>query len=311
MRSALVINPSKGGWEKALEAVTDAAASAGWPAPAVHLTTVAEPGHAQASAAVADGAQVVLAAGGDGTVRTVAHALAGTGVELGIVPIGTANLLAHNLELPGAVPAAAEVAVQGIARPLDLGLARVDDEVRDHPFVVLAGIGHDAATVAATRPGLKDRIGWPAYLAPAARSALRRPVPMTVRHDDGPEQHVLAWSVLAANCTRVRAGVAIAPGGLVDDGLFDVVEVRVRWPGQWVGVAARGFGWRREVTGLRTRPSRELSVTSSQPVHVQLDGDVLGPATRLDVRCLRHALAVRTGRPEGRAATSATPTDPD
>ncbi|WP_338749601.1 diacylglycerol/lipid kinase family protein [Janibacter alittae] len=293
MRSALVVNPSKGGWERALEAVSERALSAGWPAPTVHLTTRAETGRAQAMSAVRAGAQVVIAAGGDGTVRSVAQALAGTGTELGVVPIGTANLLAHNLDLPETVAAAAQVAVTGSARPVDLGLARIDDEVEDHPFVVLAGMGHDAATVAATRPGLKERIGWPAYLAPAAVSAMRRPVPMRVRHDDEPEREVLAWSILAANCTRVRAGVLV-PGGLVDDGLLDVLEVIVRRPVQWVGVAAKGaLGWRRNVSGLRTRPSTELTVTSATPLHIQLDGDVIGPARRMQVRCIRHALSVR------------------
>ena len=302
MRTALVVNPAKGGWERALEAVTAAAHAEGWPAPAVHLTTRDETGHTQAASAVADGTELVVAAGGDGTVREVAHALAGTGVDLGVVPIGTANLLAHNLDLPAEVTAAAEIALHGRARPLDLGLARLDDEVRDHPFVVLAGMGHDAATVAATRPRLKERIGWPAYLAPAAVAALRRPVPMTVRHDDEPEREVLAWSVLAANCTRVRGGVALTPGGLVDDGLLDVLEVIVRWPVQWVGVAAKGtLGWQRDVSGLRTRASRSLTVTSRTPLHVQLDGDVLGPARRLSAHVEEHALSVRA--PTGAAST--------
>ena len=99
-------------------------------------------------AAIAAGAELVVVAGGDGTVREVAHGLARTGVELGIVPVGTANLLAHNLGLPRTVPAAVQVAVAGRPRPVDLGLARVDDS-GDLPFVVLAGMGHDAATVAA------------------------------------------------------------------------------------------------------------------------------------------------------------------
>ena len=220
--------------------------------------------------------------------------LARTGVELGIVPVGTANLLAHNLGLPRNVPAAVQVAVAGRPRPVDLGLARVDDS-GDLPFVVLAGMGHDAATVAATNPTLKDRIGWPAYVAPAAVSALRRPVPVTVRHDRGDPEHLRVWSVLAANCTRVRAGVHIAPGGLVDDGLFDVLEVTVRRPGQWLGVAAKGvFRLPGDVPGLATRASREVEVVSEAPLHVQLDGDVLGPARRLTVRCEEHALLVRT-----------------
>lgn len=298
MRSALVINPSKGGWVRALEAVTDAVAEAGWPEPAVHLTTTEETGRAQAREAVDAGAEVVIAAGGDGTVRSVAHGLAGTRAELGVVPTGAANLLAHNLDLPEDHRRAAAIAVTGAGRPVDLGLARIDDEVEDLPFVVLAGMGHDAATVAATRPGLKERIGWPAYLAPAARSALRRPVPMTVRHDDEPEREILAWSVLAANCSRVRAGVAIAPGGLIDDGQLDVLEVTVRRPDQWIGVAAKGtLGWGRDVAGLQTRASTEMTVTSPRPLHVQLDGDVVGPAGVLRVRCVHHALTVRVAAP--------------
>lgn len=294
MRSAFVVNPAKGGWERALDAVTAATGAAGWPDPAVHLTTREETGRAQAEAAVADGAELVVAAGGDGTVRAVAHGVAGTSARLGIVPIGTANLLAHNLRLPRRADAAADVAVTGRTRSIDLGLARLDDEARDLPFVVLAGMGHDAATVAATRPGLKERIGWPAYITPAALSALRRPVAMTVRHDGEPEREVLAWSVLAANCSRARAGVAIAPGGLLDDGLLDVLEVTVRRPGQWFGVAAKGtLRWQRDVAGLRTRASTEVVVTSERPLHVQLDGDVLGPAGRMHVRCEHHALAVR------------------
>lgn len=296
MRLALVLNPAKGGWERVLDGVTSAAAQAGWSTPAVHLTTRGETGRSQALAAVEGGAELVVVGGGDGTVRAVAHGVAGSGVEVGIVPIGTANLLAHNLGLPRTVDAAVRVALTGPARPVDLGLARVDDS-GDLPFVVLAGIGHDAATVAATRPALKDRIGWPAYLAPAAVSALRRPVPLTVRHDDGEPEHVRAWSVLAANCGRVRAGVHIAPGGLVDDGLLDVLEVTVRRPTHWLGVAAKGvFRLEGDVAGLVTRASRELEVVSDEPLHVQLDGDVLGPATRLRVRCQRHALLVRTGR---------------
>lgn len=298
MRTALVINPSKGGWERALEAVTDATAEAGWPEPAVQLTTRAETGRAQARTAVAEGAELVIAAGGDGTVRSVAHGVAGTHAELGVVPNGAANLLAHNLGLPEDHRRAAAIALTGTGRAVDLGLARLDDEAEDLPFVVLAGMGHDAATVAATRPRLKDRIGWPAYLAPAARSALRRPVPMTVRHDDEPEREILAWSVLAANCSRVRAGVAIAPGGLIDDGQLDVLEVTVRRPDQWIGVAAKGtLGWERDVAGLQTRASTEMTVTSAQPLHVQLDGDVAGPARRMRVRCVHHALTVRTASP--------------
>ena len=295
MRTAIVANPTRAGWERALDGLADAAQEAGWPEPEVALTSREETGRSQARAAADAGAELVLAAGGDGTTRAVAQGLAGSGAELGIVPIGTANLLAHNLGLPTDVPGALRTALEGTPRALDLGLARIDEEEDEQPFVVLAGMGHDAATVAATRPELKDRLGWPAYLTPAARHALRRPVPVTVRHDDGDPREMLAWSILAANCSRVRAGVTLAPGGELDDGLFDVLEVTVRRPDQWLAVAAKGvLGHRRDVAGLRTRPAATLEITAEDPLLVQLDGDTFGPVTRLRLRCEPQALSVRT-----------------
>src|SRR5699024_11121257 len=110
-----------------------------------------------------------------------------------------------------------------------------------------------------------------AYLTPAARHALRRPVPVTVRHDGDDPREMLAWSILAANCSRVRAGVTLAPGGALDDGLFDVLEVIVRRPDQWLAVAAKGvLGHRRDVAGLRTRPAATLEITAEDPLLVQL-----------------------------------------
>ncbi len=295
MRTALVANPARAGWERALDGLADAAEAAGWPEPIVRLTSRAETGRSQAEEAVAAGAEVVLVAGGDGTTRSVAHGLRGSQAQLGIVPTGTANLLAHNLGLPTDIPGALEVALHGTPRVLDLGLARIDDDETDLPFVVLAGMGHDAATVAAVRPELKDRLGWPAYLTPAARHALRRPVPVTVRHDEEEPREMLVWSLLAANCARVRAGVTLAPGGALDDGLFDVLEVTVRRPDQWLAVAAKGvLGFGRDVAGLRTRPAAGLEVTAADPLLVQLDGDAYGPASRLRLRCEPHALSVRT-----------------
>lgn len=213
---------------------------------------------------------------------------------MGVVPLGTANLFAHNLGVPTRNPAAAvRVALDGSPRPVDLGLARLGDDETEHPFLVLVGIGHDAATVAATRDDLKHRIGWPAYVLPAARHSLYRPVPVELTLDDAPPRTVRAWSVLAANCGRVRAGVRIAAGAEIDDGLLDVMEVTVSRPDQWVPIAAKGvLGWRRDVPGLRTSPARSLEVVAPRPLHVQLDGDILGEVTRVRAHVVHRAIHV-------------------
>lgn len=296
-RVAVVVNPSKTRAKGVADRVAQGCAERGWPEPEVLETAVDSTGRDQAAAAARAGAELVLACGGDGTVRAVAHGLAGTGAAMALVPVGTANLLAHNLGLATRdTGRAVDTALDGRRRPLDLGLARLGEDGSEHPFVVLAGIGHDAATVADTRDDLKHRIGWPAYVTPAARHALRRPVPVRVRLDDGPAREVVAWSVLAASCGRVRAGVQIAPGALLDDGLLDVLEVTVARPVGWLPVAAKGvLGLRRDVPGLRTRRAAELEVTADQPLHVQLDGDIMGRVDRLRVRVERRAVDVVEG----------------
>ena len=304
MRLGLVVNPSKRRWRETVALVGSACAQRGWPTPEVLETTVAETGASQAAALAKGGAARVLVAGGDGTVRAVAHGLAlrgssvapqGTGgVAMGVVPLGTANLFAHNLGISTRNPGTAvRLALDGTPRPVDLGLAQLGDDATEHPFLVLAGLGHDAATVAATRDDLKHRIGWPAYVLPAARHALYRPVPVELTLDDAPPRTVRAWSVLAANCGRVRAGVRIAAGAEVDDGLLDVMEVTVSRPDQWLLIAAKGvFGWRGDVPALRTSPARSVEVVTPRPLHVQLDGDILGQVTRLRARVVHRAIQV-------------------
>lgn len=296
-RVAVVVNPTKPRAKGVPDLVAQGCSERGWPEPEVLETTVDSTGREQAARVVAGGAEVVVVCGGDGTVRAVAHGLAGTGTAMALVPVGTANLLAHNLALATRDTArAVTTALDGRRRPLDLGLARLGEDGTEHPFVVLAGIGHDAATVADTRDDLKHRIGWPAYVTPAARHALRRPVPVRVALDDGPVREVVAWSVLAASCGRVRAGVQIAPGALLDDGLLDVLEVTVDRAVGWLPVAAKGvLGLRRDVPGLRTRRAAAIEVSADQPLHVQLDGDIMGRVDRLRVRVVRRAVDVVVG----------------
>ena len=194
--ACVIVNPSK-------QAVTAdfrrslarALRSAGYRGPVWLDTTVAEPGATQARLAVASGARLVIAVGGDGTVRAVAAGLAGTDVELGVVPLGTANLAARNLGLPvGDLDALIAIAAFFSARPTDLAWVRTTPCPNppetgplappggwarptlgsEHACLVVAGIGFDAALVAVTSPALKARIKWGAY-ALAALENLRTP----------------------------------------------------------------------------------------------------------------------------------------
>ncbi|NLT29161.1 MAG: diacylglycerol kinase family lipid kinase [Propionibacterium sp.] len=263
----------------------------------IDWTTVAEPGTAQAARAVADGADLVIAAGGDGTVRSVAMGLVGTGVPLGVIPLGTANVLARNLGLPAGLAGQVRVALGGIDRPLDVG--RVAFGVgtagwgQEDGFVVLAGVGHDAATFADTDTAVKRRFGWLSYLVRGTRRMTDAPLPMRLVID-GVETRTEAWSLLVGNCPGIPAGIQVFPGARPDDGLLDVLQARIKHPAQWVSVAVSGLS-RRPVWGdglVRTR-AREVIVHLAEPAGVQLDGDAVREATRVRFRVEPAALLVR------------------
>ncbi|WP_115728133.1 diacylglycerol/lipid kinase family protein [Actinomyces culturomici] len=204
-RPWVILNPSKLSDPSAFRTEVDRAA-ARLGVSHVHwlLTTVEDPGTGQAIEALAKGASIVIAAGGDGTVRAVAAGLAGSGVRMGVIPVGTGNLLARNLALPiDDVPAAVRVALGPDHRLVDCGWLRVDavDEASGLPaegmlvrqartaarvahgaeppvpasipatdeyaFVVIAGLGFDGETMAQTDSDLKKRIGWVAYVVAA------------------------------------------------------------------------------------------------------------------------------------------------
>ena len=126
--ACVVINPSKPRATAAVRSrLEDELYEAGYAGPVWLETSVSEPGTMQARLALAAGARLVVAAGGDGTVRSVAAGLAGTGAQMGIVPLGTANLAARNLGVPVGDPrAAAKVVAQGVDLPADLAWVRTE-----------------------------------------------------------------------------------------------------------------------------------------------------------------------------------------
>ena len=194
--ACVIVNPSKPAVTAEFRShLARAIRAAGYRGPIWLDTTVAETGATQARLAVASGARLVIAVGGDGTVRAVAAGLAGTDAELGVIPLGTANLAARNLGLPiGDLDAIIAVAVTGPARPTDLAWVSTtpcpDPPQADplippggwarptlgpeHACLVVTGIGFDAALIAVTSPALKARIKWGAY-ALAALENLRTP----------------------------------------------------------------------------------------------------------------------------------------
>lgn len=303
-RVGLVLNPRTRRAVRARERLVRELEQRGAAPPVVLATTVESPGAAQAAELLQVGVDLVVVAGGDGTVRGVVSALTGAGVPLAILPTGTANLFARNLGLASRRPAAAlSAALDGHDLALDVGQAWVriaDDPARRHgplPFLVMAGIGRDARTVAATCQRLKGLLGWIAYLAAGAGQALRPALPMLVDLD-GSSRQVRTWTVLFGNFPRIRAGIAVFPHIRPDDGLLECLQVPLRHVLEWVGVAAHGLvGRPRRVRVLEYSLVSRARVVPEQPQPVQLDGDVVPDVVELEVGLAPGALLVRVPQP--------------
>lgn len=294
----MIGNPTARGFDRAVDAVLREAVRGGHDARAVP-TTETDGGAGQARDALAAGADVVVAVGGDGTVREVAGVLARTGVPLGIVPVGTANLFARNLGLPlRDLAAAARVAVGGATAAVDIGrvvLTRADgSRDAERPFLVVVGVGNDALAVEASSLRAKRRVGWTAYIAAGARRLGHPSFAVRGRFDGGPVETAHAWSVLVHNAARIPAGLQVLPGTRLDDGLLHVAAVSPRHLAHWGRIAAAGAGIARAEGVLRHRRTRRVTLGAvDAPLPVQLDGDAVGRVARLDARIDSGALSVR------------------
>lgn len=310
---AVVYNPTKLTREELHAVVEPARLAAGWGPVRWYETTADSPGTAQALTAVADGCGLVMAVGGDGTVRCVAQGLAGSGVPLAVIPRGTGNLLAKNLRLPlDDLAAAVRVAFDGPARDMDLGIVdwrRPDGSEEHHRFVVIAGMGLDAQIMATTDEGLKKRFGMLAYVKAGAIALLRdRRMVMQFRVDDEPPRQTRVHTVMVGNVGMIASNVTVMPDAQIDDGLLDVVAVRPSGLFGWQRVAWRVLvdnailrhlkpkRWRERddnARELRYRQCREITVVLRAPEEIQLDGDYFGEIVSLRVTVDRNALVVK------------------
>ena len=162
--AAVVYNPIKVDLDALRETVHTAAQQAGWGDTRWYETSEDDPGTGQAKQAVEDGAEVVLSAGGDGTIRAVAEGLRGSDVPIALLPSGTGNLLARNMKLTlDRLEESVTTAFTGTDRKIDLGvveLERADGKRETRAFLVMAGLGIDAAMIENTDPALKKKVGW-------------------------------------------------------------------------------------------------------------------------------------------------------
>jgi len=243
--------------------------------------------------AVKDELDMVVAVGGDGAVFQVVNSLAESEVVLGIIPKGTGNLLAGNLEIPKAIDKAVQVLLEGKPRTIDLGRVTLDGADKD--FAVACGIGFDAVVMDTTEADQKRRWGKLAYVASAVREGRKV---REVRHEitiDGNTIKTAAAQVFIANFGRIGSIVEPRRRVIADDGKFDVFVVKAGGPVEgllagWSALRQRQLGETSDRRGLRARAT-EVTVKSTPPQLVETDGTVIGK-TPISARIRPAALRV-------------------
>ena len=296
---ALVANPAK---VQALEEITaridQRLRAEGWPSPIIRLTSEEDPGRGAAEEALGAGAGIVIAAGGDGTVAAVASALSGADASLAVLPAGTGNLLARNLDLPTEVDDVLADVLAGATWQMDLGEV-VAGPGSGASFAVMAGLGFDAHVVADAPEGLKSAVGWPAYLVSALRHLTDDPFDCSIRIDGGDPIERTVRTVLVVNASKLQGGVDVAPDAAVDDGVLDVVVVAPEGLVDWVRIGSDVVsGSDRDSVPLERFRARSVEITTSRAQVCQLDGDPVGESTHLAVAVRPGALRMVGPRPE-------------
>jgi diacylglycerol kinase family enzyme len=311
-QAAVVYNPIKVDLDAVKRVVHDHEVAAGWQPTLWFETTAEDPGYGAAKEALAAGATMVIAAGGDGTVRAVAEVVRGSSASLALLPSGTGNLLARNLSLTlNDLDHAITTAFTGEDRNIDMGVIdihRKDGSTEEHAYLVMAGLGLDAKMLANTDEDLKKKIGWFAYVR-ALTDTLRdkNELRMRYRLDESPMRRIRAHTIIVGNCGALPANIVLIPDAAIDDGLFDILLLRPEGVIGWLQIfgkvlwengVLRRTKWGRalltkEISALRYIKAQKLAVTLESAEEIELDGDGFGVAIGFDTWVDKGGLTVR------------------
>lgn len=270
----VIFNPAARG-EKSQRVQRFLEAKAG---PSVTLTPTQHAGEAQslAARAVTEGYKVIVAAGGDGTINEVINGVGTSGVALGVLPLGTVNVFAHEIRIPCKLDAAWAVLLGGHTRTIDLARAHANGATRY--FVQLAGVGFDAHAVRTASWELKKKIGPLSYVWAGIR-ALSKSHPSVEVSVNGSGPLGTGVAVLVGNGRYYGGRFALFPKAQMDDGLLDVcVFEKV---GYW-DVLRYGQGILRgahiDLCDVKYFQAETLACRVTGPTPFELDGEDAGDA---------------------------------
>lgn len=255
----------------------------------VHLSSGPDDAREMARRGAREGYAAVVAAGGDGTLRTVAEGLVGTETPLGLLPMGTENVLARAMGIPMDLEGACRHLVRTPVRSMDVG------DLGGRNFLCFAGVGFDAQVVEAVDLQVKETVGSLAYVAAALGAAwkhrdLEPRVRLTV---DGRTYEHDFWLILVGNIPLYGGQLRLTPRACPRDGFLDVcVFLRADMPGtvrQWMGAAV---GAHADLPEVAYYLGREILLETDPPIALQVDGDSAGQSP-CRIRVVPGGLKVR------------------
>jgi diacylglycerol kinase (ATP) len=221
----------------------------------------------RARKARAQGAEVIFVWGGDGTVQRCIDAVAGTEVALAILPAGTANLLASNLQIPADLAEAVRAGLHGQRRRFDTG------SVNGEHFAVMVGAGFDALMIKDAGRGRKERFGRAAYLYAGARNLSARRARAVVEVDGRRFFKGRVSCVLVGNVAEVMGGIEIFHGAQPDDGLLELGLVTAKNRTEWMRVLGRvAQGRASKSPFIELTRGKRLRIRFNHPMPYELDG---------------------------------------
>lgn len=311
MRAAVIYNPVKADVEALRGAVDELVGELGWSDTLWLETSEEDPGEGVTRKAIDEQVDLVVVAGGDGTVRAVGATVAKSGIPLGLVPSGTGNLLARNLSMPlNDVARSVRTAFTGSDRSVDVGRLRIEREDRsrdDVAFLVMAGAGLDAQMIAGADEKTKKKLGWVAYVGSLTRALVaKNTIRMRYQLDDRGQLRQRVNTVMIGNCGTLTGNILLLPDAAVDDGKLDVLLMHPERLHHWMQLLGKIFienglertplrKWlpRRHIEAVNYVQVETFTGRFDQAHDVEVDGDAIGKAVAFRATVSQGALTIR------------------
>jgi len=306
---AFIINPSKKNYKDIEWQIKQYFSLSKLSKPKFFYTTLQSRGRQQAQIAIENGFDVIVACGGDGTVRSVACGMANSGKSMGVVPIGTANLFARNADIPvGNITQALRTITKNKVEKIDLGFVIRDEEPEHkHAFTVIAGIGWDAEVIAKTNEKAKSYFGFLAYFISMLKNIFQKRIKIDfVAGNSVSKSTQIAKSgleirsLLVGNYSKIP-GFTLLPNAVYDDGLLDVAIVNTKgglfgWFQLLLDITLQRFGVESLTNASNERLNKfqitNLQIKLQDEAFLQLDGDIIDKTKGLTVEVAPKALNI-------------------